>query len=184
METQPGLGGMKMMNLRIFDLSLKLSWFKSLMYQSYVWAEFPTQYRIMDTLKYGDLFPKEIIHNIKNKFWKDVVRGIMKLNETLKFNKPIQTQNMPLWHSSKLNIEYRKDWGNKAYYILNDLLDNNGKLLTNQNMTEKNININFLDYHKLQCSVKKLKWTQWIYQNSRTTSAQNYVWNRNEWKGM
>ena len=59
METQAGLGGMKMTNLRVFDTSLKLSWFKRLMNQTKGWAEFPTQYRIMDTLKYGDLFPKK-----------------------------------------------------------------------------------------------------------------------------
>ena len=153
METQPGLGGMKMTNLRVFDTSLKLSWFKRLMNQTEGWAEFPTQYRIMDILKYGDLFPPKNIDTIKNKFWKNMVQCIINLNESLTFTKMIQIQNMPLWHNSTLNIDYRKVWENKGYHILNDVLDNKGNLFTMEKMAENKIDINFFDYHKLYLSL-------------------------------
>ena len=95
METQASLGGMKMTNLRVFDASLKLSWFKRLINQTKGWAEFPTQYRILDILKYGDLLPKTIIDTINNKFWKNMVQYTINLNKSLKFTKMIQIQNMP-----------------------------------------------------------------------------------------
>ena len=163
METQTSLGGMKMTNLRVFDASLKLSWLKRLNNQTKGWSEFPIHYRILDTLKYGDLFPKQVLDNIKNKFWKDMVRCIINLNKTLKFTKWIQIQNMPLWYNSALNIEYRKNWENKGYHILNDVLDNNGNLFTLEKMNENGINMNFLDYHKLNLSVKKLRNEEEIY---------------------
>ena len=56
------------------------------MNQSLGWAEFPLHYGIRDILRLGDIFPKKIVNNIQNKFWKDMVHGIIKLNEVLKFN--------------------------------------------------------------------------------------------------
>ena len=63
---------------------------------------------------------------------------------------------MPLWHNSKLNLEYRKDWEQKGYHILNDLLTDDGKLLMKEEMKEKNLKIHFLDYIKMDKSVKKV----------------------------
>ena len=84
LETIPTLGGLKLTNLKGFNASLKLSWFKRLLYQSEGWAEFPIKLRVLDILKYGDNFPKKIMGDIHNKFWKDVVRSVINLNENLK----------------------------------------------------------------------------------------------------
>ena len=59
LETLPNVGGLKMTNLKIFDASLKISWFKRLTNQTLGWAEFPIQYGITDILKYGHKFPKK-----------------------------------------------------------------------------------------------------------------------------
>ena len=83
LETLPNLGGLKMTNLAIFDAALKISWIKRILDQSIGWAEFPIQYRITEILKYGDLFPQKIEEKIKNKFWKNVVQSIRKLNTSL-----------------------------------------------------------------------------------------------------
>ena len=74
------------------------------------WAEFPIQYKIMEILRYGDIFPKRILGEIQNKFWSDVVKSIISMNKTFKFSKWIQIQHMPLWHNSQINIEYRMEW--------------------------------------------------------------------------
>ena len=57
--------------------------------------------------------PKNILGEIRNKFWSDVVKSIISMNKTFKFNKLIQIQHMPLWHNSQINVEYRKEWGKK-----------------------------------------------------------------------
>ena len=56
----------------------------------------------------------------------------------------IQIQNMPLWHNSVLNIDYRKVWENKGYHILNDVLDNKGNLFTMEKMIENKIDIDYI----------------------------------------
>ena len=63
---------------------------------------------------------------------------------------------MPLWHNSSLNIEYRQNWETQGISILSDVLDNNGDIITMTEMNAKNLKIHFLDYLKLQQSVKKL----------------------------
>ena len=110
LESLPALGGLKLTNLIIFDASLKISWLKQLMNQNLGWAEFPIQYEILDTIRYGDNFQKKKIPKIKNKFWKDMLGSIIKLNECSKTSKAEHVRNMPLWHNSMLNIDYRKDW--------------------------------------------------------------------------
>ena len=79
-EILPALGGLKLTNLKTFDASLKISWLKRLMNQNSGWAEFPIQYRILDTIRYGNNFPKKLLPETKNKFWKDMLESIVKLN--------------------------------------------------------------------------------------------------------
>ena len=63
---------------------------------------------------------------------------------------------MPLWYNSQLNLEYRRDWEQKGYLILNDILDDNGEIYTRNKMLDRNLNIHFLDYIKIKHAVKKL----------------------------
>ena len=126
------------------------------MNQTEGWAEFPIQYKIMEILKYGDLFPKKIIIGIHNTFWRDMVKSIIKMHEIMKFNKWIQIQHMPLWHNSLIYIEYRLDWEGKGYHTLNDILNDEGELKTREEMNEASLNIHFLDYFRLNQSVNKL----------------------------
>ena len=164
LETLPTLGGLKLTNLLIFDASLKISWLKRLVNQELGWAEFPMKYKILDITKYGDIFPKKIIKEIDNKFWKDTVQSVIKLNTLLKYKNIEQICDMPLWHNSQLNLEYRKSWEGEGYHILSDLLNEEGKLLTNNEMNERKLKIHFLDYIKLERTVKKLMNTNGKYE--------------------
>ena len=60
MEILIDLGELKMTNMKIFNMALKLSWLKRLNIQTEGWAEFPIQYEIHNICKYGDQFPKNI----------------------------------------------------------------------------------------------------------------------------
>ena len=143
METLPVLGGLKLTNLRIFFISLKLSWIKGLSNLGLGWTEFQIKYGILKVLKYGDNFSKDIAKNLKNKFWYDMLRGIIRLNMTFKYSKLRQIRNMPLWYSSIFELGYRKDWEKKGYHIVNDILNENGELLTRDEMIGKGLNIHF-----------------------------------------
>ena len=113
-ENLTNLGGLKMVNLRTFDMSLKLSWIKIISLQREGWAEFPIQMGIHKIIEYGDLYAKRIINKISNKFSKNLVEGIIQFMGKFKIKNTIQLQWMPLWYNSNLNFEYRKDWERKG----------------------------------------------------------------------
>ena len=126
------------------------------MNQSTGWADFPTQYRVVEILRHGDTFPKKIVENIHNHFWRDMVQSIIKLNETMKFKRINQIQNMPLLHNSLSNIECKRKWETQGISILSDILNDNGDLMKIIEMNAINLNIHFLDYLKLHNSIKIL----------------------------
>ena len=71
---------------------MKISWLKRLINQSTGWAEFPIQYKIVESLRYGETFPKKIVKNIQNPFWKNMVQSSIKLNESKKLKKLSNTK--------------------------------------------------------------------------------------------
>ena len=156
METLPNLGGLKMTDLKTFDHALKISWIKRLVNQEKGWAEFPMKHGLNEILRYGDQFPKQIVGTITNKFWRDVVLSIIKFNDCTNWKK-IYIPYMPLWYNTLINIEYRKDWECKGYHIVDDIISDNGFILTENELKDRGLNINFLDYAKLKYSIKRLE---------------------------
>ena len=70
-ETLPGLGGLKMTNIRNFDAALKLSWARRLISMDEGWGEFPKKYGICNNFRFGDEYPLKLSKTMNNKFWKD-----------------------------------------------------------------------------------------------------------------
>ena len=166
METLPNLGGLKMTDLKSFDQALKISWIKRLMNQEKGWAEFPMKHGLNEILRYGDQYPKQILGTITNKFWRDVVLSIIKFNDCTNWKKNF-IPYMPLWHNTLINIEYRKDWECKGYHIVDDIISNNGIIYTENELKDRGLKINFLDYAKLKYSIKHLEIKTDLY-NKRT----------------
>ena len=131
------------------------------MYTCYIWK----RKVVCDRSMLSKCFPRRIIGEIHNKFWKDTVQSVIKFNTILKYKNLEQICDMPLWHNSKLNFDYRKDWENKGYHILNDLLNEEGKLITKAEMNERNLKIHLLDYMKLDKTVKRFFDTNRKYEN-------------------
>ena len=83
------LGGLKMVHLKTFDLSLKISWIKRISLQRDGWAEFPKQMGIHKIIVYGDQYAKMILNKIPNKFWKNLVEGIIQFMGNFKIKNTI-----------------------------------------------------------------------------------------------
>ena len=149
LETLSNLGGLKLTNLQKFDSALKISWIKRLMNQKEGWAIFPMQYGFGNILRYGDKYQEMVIKNTINKFWKDTAKAINELYNTLTYNNTNQIYNAPLWHNSKFEIPYRREWEEKGFHIISDILDEEGNLLTERELNVQGVKINFLDYHTM-----------------------------------
>ena len=148
-------GGLKMMNLEIFDIALKLSWFKRLKNEKDGWEYFPRFYNIHKILIFGDKYPPKIIKNIDNKFWADVARASIMLHQKMNgmINNPY---NISLWFNSGISISFNNNWYQKGYTKLIDILDINGDLLSREDMLERGLIINFLSYEKIRYDISLL----------------------------
>ena len=149
-ENLKDLGGLKMSNLETFDAALKISWLKRIISQTLGWAEFPNQLNIHKIILYGNLYPKVILKTIENQFWKDMVRSVIRLTSNFKIRNTTQLHLMPLWYSGELDLGFRQSWKNKGYMVVGDILNQNGELLTKEELKEKDLTINFLDYFRIK----------------------------------
>ena len=138
---------MKMTN---FVYSLKISWLKRITTQTEGWAEFLIEMGIQKVIKYGDQYLTKLKHKLNNKFWIDMINGIQVLTSKFRIKNTPQLYSMPLWHNSRLQFEYRQDWGKKGYQILGDILNEDGILMSTHELINKGLKINFLDHFILK----------------------------------
>ena len=156
MENALNLGGLKMTNLRTFDSALKLSWLKRMINQNEGWAEFPQEFNIHNIFKYGDNYTKILLSKIKNDFWKDIILSVQKLEKVCNIFNHAQLQSSPLWYNGQLKLSYRQEWANKGYYIIRDILNDQGSLMTNEELNGRGLKIHFLDYENLKFNFNKM----------------------------
>ena len=119
------------------------------------WEQFPRQYNIHKIILYGDKYPSILLHNTYNPFWKDVILASLSLHLAIKKTN-IQVYNTPLWFNSDINIGFKREWLEKGYTKLNDILDQNGNLLSNNDMTTNGLKLNFLEYERLRFDISKI----------------------------
>ena len=159
METLTTLGGLKMTNLKIFDLSLKISWVKRFSAQTEGWAEFPNSMGFSKILVFGDQYLRKLQQKTHNKFWLEVLKGLIQFFSTFKIKTTLQVQWMPLWFNSILDFEYRRNWYEKGYTVLGDILNEYGDIMTITELSERGLIINFLDYYKIKKRIQDLNIT-------------------------
>ena len=114
------------------------------------------EFNIPNILRFGDKYMENLLCWTKSKFWKDIILSMKGLESNCVISHFIQVQNTPLWYNSWLNLEYRRGWVEKGYYIVKDILNEYGELMTNADLNEKGLRINFLDYENLKFKIKEL----------------------------
>ena len=159
MESPIEKGGLGLTDLKTFDKSLKLSWLKRIQFQNEGWAEFPHIYNIQKIVLFGDNYAESLSKNVKNKFWADVAKGAFDLLRKSKPNNTIELHNAPIWYNSSLSFQFRKEWASKGYFLIKDILDEEGALLTLNDLQTRELKINFLDYITLKLNFQKMKGT-------------------------
>ena len=89
-----------------------------------------------------------------------MLSGLQILTSKFRIKNAIQVYSMPLWHNSRLEFEYRKDWERKGYQILEDILNEEGILLSTQELVNRGPKINFLDHFNLNKRINDLQIAQ------------------------
>ena len=159
-------GGLKMVNVKLFIDSLKLSWVRRLLKKTCKWQIIFNSHTDLQKLSIcGSEYIDECHVKCNNKFWKDVFRAWKKLNDSDSGREKIERQTcalaLPLWYNRSITIGgkpvFYKSWYNRGVTIINDLVKESGTVTfyTFQEFLEKyHINVNFLQYQGLVSAVK------------------------------
>ena len=108
---------------------------------------------------YGDRYAEIVAKRVKNKFWADVAKGAQRLLVTFDINNMMDLHRSPLWYNSTLPLQFRSEWAQKGYMLIKDILNARGFLLTLDELHNRNLNINYLDYETLKFNFQKMKST-------------------------
>ena len=156
-------GGLKMVDIRFFVDSLKLSWIKRLYRTTAKWQIICETYADIHMLSTcGNEYIRDCYNKCKNKFWKDVFKAWMGFNEKVRMKiKGKNIWNTPIWFNKDLVIGkksiFYKTWYDKGVIIINDLFKDfsSGTFHTFEDFNQiYSVNTNFLQYRGVVSAVK------------------------------
>ena len=76
-------GGLKYINLSVFDKALKVTWIRCILKVHEGWSIFPHNFRLHKIFLFGDNFINKIHKNCDDMFWKDVISACKTLYNSI-----------------------------------------------------------------------------------------------------
>ena len=158
-------GGLKMLDIQIFNRALKSIWI-----QKYLDDNNTGKWKLIFDFYLSKQGGKHLFSgNLRTKDVQNLGLGNEFLNEILciwaeiNFQETLcDFQNSPLWHNSLIRVAnqsfFFEKWSNKSINCIKNLLDDNSKFLTLQAFSCKyKIKVNFLDYYGLLSAIRKFE---------------------------
>ena len=150
-------GGIKMIDIKNFVLSIKITWIRRLINsEGCDWVRLfennVTSIKRITTL--GPTWCKDISLKIKNIFWKEILMYWYNFcqNNFIKYNS--QIMSTPIWCNPKIskNNLFLSHWYKKGIIYIGDIVDNDGNILSQNSISTKFdfYNINFLEYFRVR----------------------------------
>ena len=155
-------GGLKMIDLETFMVSLKSTWIRRLLsmknkFSHLVESSCPA---FKHFLKYGSSYITKQLHIISNPFWKEVLISYKEICQKIKVDQDNQCHSIPLWYNPDIKVGgkpvYYKKWLAAGVVMLGDLFNAEGQFYSYRDFIHIfNVNTNFLEYQGLLAAVKK-----------------------------
>lgn len=155
------MGGLRMVDLGMFINSLKLTWLRRILkntnkYLTTVNELYPF---INDCVKYGSAFAEVRRSQSDNKFWRDVIYSFKLFSETVLPVNWYEVLRLPIWYNKNIKVGgaavFYPNWKDNGILLINDLLDNNGNLVSLEIFQRKfRVHTNFLEFEGLISSVR------------------------------
>ena len=158
-------GGLKMVNLFAFEQALKITWIRRMLQDDSKWQLFIKNKISMNILfSCGSDYIKNIIINLKNEFWKDVLKALLKLQTVLEVdNGKGKADHIPIFYNKFLHIAndgfFYKSWFNNGVKYITDLMDSNGNFIKYEEFVEETgVQSNFIQFTGvIACITKFIK---------------------------
>ena len=150
-------GGLKMVNIKAYIISQKLSWIRRLFNNNNApWIQY---LRIFLKIPYlfttGSQWSNIQSKRIKNPFWRDVVGCWSSfIDRSVSFTKNAE-MTLPIWGNPLFFKDYLcfSKWISKGITYLADIINESGTIMDCQVIESKyNLTINFLEYYRLRSS--------------------------------
>ena len=155
-------GGLKMIKLDTFILSMKLTWIKRLLTKTPKYVELfeSTVSNIYKLINRGNQYIKSIQKSIENNFWRDVLGAWVLLvkNQDIKTSDDIYCSC--IWNNTNICIDntpiFYKHWYDRNIHFVQDLINDNADFLTQRQLEEKyGLRTNFLEYYGVKQAIKR-----------------------------
>ena len=154
-------GGLRMVNIKLFIQSLKLSWIWRLIFEKKEWKHFIEMHiSTPRLLSCGSQYASQISSGLGNKFWKEVFKIWADFKFIVENSPTIESvPNVPVFDNKNIMIGgkhiFKKTWFDKKICLINDLLDFRGNFYTyDEFITIYDVKTNFLEYHGVIAAVK------------------------------
>ena len=156
-------GGLKMINLKAFISSLKLTWIRRVLKSNSPWKLlFDNTININKLLHFGHIYCDSTIINISNCFWKDVLISYKEFLQACKPQEVEEFLSSPLYYNNNILIDgltiFYNTWYKKGMVYVNDFYNDNGSLFSMQELQDiYGIKTNFLTYNGIIAAINSFK---------------------------
>ena len=162
-------GGLKLHNLKTFDAALKIGWLKRYITTKSKWSIVPYNFDFDGLFKYGVDYIERLLEITSNSFWLNVLHSLKLLWKDGNIFVPENIFLTPLWYNSIFRLQIKKEWILKGVYTITDLLQDNGKILSQSDFEKKfQLRTNFLEYGAVSMKIN-------TFLQSRETPLHNHI---------
>ena len=149
-------GGLDMLNIREFEMALKLTWIRKLIKDTPEWGEFAELFQINLLYQTDETFHQKILIKTRNEFWKSVIYAYTNWYKCLKRNHVVSADLTPLWGNPDIKLPFNAKMYTANIRYLNDLYkDGNVRLTMNELELKLGSKLSFLDYITIWKSIPK-----------------------------
>ena len=119
-------GGLNMVALIKFDMSLKATWVRKLHTESNEWSMFAKECNIDRLIWTGENFHQEMYLSCHNPFWKSVAYAYKNWYKILRAKIEIEPRNQPLWGNTRIKIPFNNELFKANVIYVKDLYNHTG----------------------------------------------------------
>ena len=150
------LGGLKMLDIDKYIKGLKLTWIRRLIRNN---SKIGKLLSFSENIKLQQLFYLGPAKHIRNAFWQEVCSAWTELNLKQFPHNETDFISCNIWKNEKIKVGNQtiiyKEWTEKGIWVVNDLLNSEGKFMNYQTFSEiYNIRTNYLVYHGIVLAIK------------------------------
>ena len=153
-------GGLKMVDIYKFDKALKVNWIRKLLnHPNTQWSRLiNVLFKDIDkVISFGDQYYKTLPTKPLNSFWINVLNDWISLTKSQKIENYSHLVRSCIWYNtniSKIPLFFA-DWHKKGIYIISDLFDDNGNLLSLKDLNSKfGFKANILNYYTIKAKIE------------------------------